>query len=671
MDQSQAPVLEALAAFQANPLTVFTPPGHKQGRGADPRVLATMGSEVFRADVLATGGLDDRLDSRGILAHAQELMAEAVGADHTFFSTCGSSLSVKAAMLAVAGPHEELVVGRDAHKSVVAGLILAGIRPVWVDPCWDAGRHLAHPPSAAAVRTALDGHPTAQGALITSPTPYGTCADLEAIAGACHERGKPLIVDEAWGAHLPFHPRLPRWAMDAGADVCVTSVHKMGSALEQSSVFHLQGDLVEAAVLKQREDLLGTTSPSTLVYAALDGWRRQMVQHGRALYDRTLDLADDTRARIDAIDGLHVHGREDFCGPRLAADLDPFQVVIDISALGTSGYLAGDWLRSHHQLTLHVCDHRRVSAQLTHADDSATTGALLHGLTELVAVAEDLTPVSRVNVPAPDALRLEQAMLPRDAFFGPTEQVPVDKAADRIAAEMLTPYPPGIPAALPGERLTDDVLDYLRSGLRAGMLIPDSADAALTTVRVAVETHTGTPHTGRPGDPVPATSGLDRAAVLARQITSALAAAGHTVAVAESLTGGRLATVLADAPGAGRTFLGGVVAYATDLKSTLLNVDSGLLADEGAVHPEVAAQMAQGIRAATGATYTLATTGVAGPSPQDGRPVGTVHIALAGPDTTVTAEPRPHTGDREDIQHTTVLAALRLLHDHLRPPVGP
>ncbi|MFB6894521.1 aminotransferase class I/II-fold pyridoxal phosphate-dependent enzyme [Kitasatospora sp. NPDC056327] len=488
MDQSQAPVLEALAAFHANPLTTFTPPGHKQGRGADPRVLQALGADVFRADILATGGLDDRLDGRGILRHAQELMAEAVGADHTFFSTCGSSLSVKAAMLAVAGPHEELVVGRDVHKSVVAGLVLAGIRPVWAEPEWDARLHLAHPPSADTVRSALERHPDAKGALVTSPTPYGTCADLEAIAAVCHERGKPLIVDEAWGAHLPFHPDLPRWAMDAGADVCVTSVHKMGSALEQSSVFHLRGDRVDPAVLKQREDLLGTTSPSTLVYAALDGWRRQMVQHGRALYDRALDLAGHVRAGVDALDGLHVHGRDDFCGPGRAADLDPLQVIIDVSALGTSGYRAGDWLRSHHQLTLHVCDHRRISAQLTHADDTTTAAALLDGLGELAAVADGLPPVPRVDVPDPERLRLEQVLLPRDAFFGPTEQVPAAKAAGRIAAEMLTPYPPGIPAALPGERLNTDVLDYLRSGIGAGMLVPDSADPALDTVRVVVET---------------------------------------------------------------------------------------------------------------------------------------------------------------------------------------
>jgi arginine decarboxylase len=482
-DHAQAPVLDALAAYHERADVPFTPPGHKQGRGADPRVLAVLGEEVFHSDVLVFAGLDDRRSTGRVLERAQELMADAVRAERTFLTTCGSSLSVKSAMLSVAGPHEKLLVGRDAHKSVISGLILSGVQPIWVEPNWDPDLHLAHPPSAAAYERAFLEHPDARGALVTSPTPYGTCADLAAIAEVCHERGRPLIVDEAWGAHLPFHPDLPSWAMDAGADVCVTSVHKMGSGLEQGSVFHQQGDLVDPDVLKARADLLGTTSPSVLIYAALDGWRRQMVQHGRRLLGDALDLAHTLREDIEAIDSLHVHAGE-FLGPDRAFDLDPLQIIIDLTGLGITGYQAADWLRTHHHINLHVSDHRRSSAQLTHADDHDSTEVLTTALKDLTAHAADLAPAPAVSIPPPDRLRLEQERLPRDAFFGRTEQIPLNEAVGRVVAEMLTPYPPGIPAALPGERLNEPVIDYLRTGLQAGMVVPDAADPQLGSVRV-------------------------------------------------------------------------------------------------------------------------------------------------------------------------------------------
>src|SRR5882757_6908860 len=197
MDQSQAPLLDALVDYHAANRYGFTPPGHRQGRGVDDRVLEVLGRQPFRDDVLASGGLDDRRMSNKYLKRAEDLMAEAVGADVAWFSTCGSSLSVKAAMMAVASGDGSLLVSRDSHKSIVAGLIFSGVQPRWITPRWDAERHFCHPPSPKDVEEAWQRHPDAAGALIVSPSPYGTCADLEELATVCHARGKPLIVDEA------------------------------------------------------------------------------------------------------------------------------------------------------------------------------------------------------------------------------------------------------------------------------------------------------------------------------------------------------------------------------------------------------------------------------------------------------------------------------------------
>ena len=486
MDHSKVPMLTALEEFRRRGDVVYGPPGHKQGRGADPRVREILGAGVFESDVLSLNGLDDRRQSQGILQQAQDLMADAVGADKAFFSTCGSSLSVKTAMLAVAGPGEKLLLSRNAHKSVIAGVIVNGVEPIWVHPHFDAERHLAHPPEPENFRRKLEEHPDAKGAVLITPTDWGTCADIRGVADVCHEFGVPLIVDEAWGAHLPFHPELPTWGMDAGADLVVTSVHKMGGAIEQSSVFHLQGDRVSPEVLKQREDLLGTTSASSLVYCTLDGWRRHMVEQGHELLEVARQRALRVRTALHDVRGLSVMGDE-VVGPGMAFELDPLKITIDVRDLGIHGMQAAEWLRANCHVDVGASDTFRMTAHLTHADDDRTEQILVESMRKLVERADEIERPPAVDVPAPGALELEQARLPRDAFFGPAEHVPAEKAAGRIAAELLSPYPPGVPAVAPGEVITTEVVDYLRSGLAAGLLVPDATDPSLETLRVLVE----------------------------------------------------------------------------------------------------------------------------------------------------------------------------------------
>jgi arginine decarboxylase len=486
MDQDQAPILAGIADYHRKNRYGYSPPGHRQERGVDPYTLEVLGADPFRGDLLATAGLDDRKASNGYLQQAQQLVADAVGCDQAFFSTCGSSLSVKAAILAVTRGEGELLIGRDAHKSVTSGLVLSGLQPRWIRPRYDEDQHMAHPPSPEAVEAMWQRYPDASAALIVSPTPYGTCADLEAIVEICHSRGKPLIVDEAWGAHLPFHEDLPTWAMNAGADLCVVSVHKMGLGFEQGSIYHLQGSLVDPTRLMQCADVLATTSTNTLIYAAMDGWRRNMVLNGKRLLGDALALARRVRDEVEQIDGLHVLEKE-LVQEEASHDFDPLHVLIDLQQLGISGFQAADWLREHEFIDVGLNDHRRIEATISTADDDETAARLLTALRHLADAAPSMPRPPQVQLPSQADLELETAMLPRDAFFGPVEVVPVAEAVGRIAAEQITPYPPGIPAALPGERLNQAVVDYLTSGVAAGMELPDPGDPQLSTIRVARE----------------------------------------------------------------------------------------------------------------------------------------------------------------------------------------
>lgn len=274
--------------------------------------------------------------------------------------------------------------------------------------------------------------------------------------------------------------------MNAGADICVVSVHKLGLGFEQGAVYHLQGSLVDPVRLKQCADLLATTSTNVLIYAGLDGWRRHMVQSGKEELGAALQLVERSRARINEVPGMHVL-HDELIREEASHDFDPLHVLIDVKQLGISGYQAADWLRAERRIDVGLNDHGRIEATFSQSDTQETADRLLEALGALVQAAPEMPSPSPVLLPDSSALEMPTVRLPRDAFFGPVEVVPAKEAEGRIAAEQITPYPPGVPAILPGERINGQVIDYLLSGVEAGMVLPDPADPELKTIRVARE----------------------------------------------------------------------------------------------------------------------------------------------------------------------------------------
>jgi arginine decarboxylase len=475
MEHSNTPVLAAIEAERRSGTYTFSLPGHRFGRGVDDHTLAMLSRGVFESDVIM---------AKQAVPQAEELFADAVGARQATFTTCGSSISIHTGMLTVTGPGRKILVDRNVHKSVVASLILAGADPVWVRPRWDHENQIAHPATADDVAAALEQHPEVGAVLIITPTEYGSGADVRGIAERCHARGVPLFVDEAWGAHFPFHPDLPTAAVRAGADLTVQSLHKADGGLCQASVILLgEGDLVDPTDLRLRLDLITTTSPSALLFGSIDGFRRRMVTEGRELLGAALERAGRLRERLGKVDGLGVMDSS-ILGHDGVAEWDPLKLSVDISALGITGYQAREWLRSEHRLVAQLGDTRRIVCSLTYGDDDQAIERLASALEDLAArPPEPDRPAP--TIPALEELNLEQAMTPRDAYFAETEQV--KDPAGRISAEMISPYPPGVPAVLPGERFNTAVVQYLRDGHAAGMQSPDAADPQLETFGVVRE----------------------------------------------------------------------------------------------------------------------------------------------------------------------------------------
>jgi arginine decarboxylase len=474
MNQDSTPVLDAIARIRQEGTYTFSLPGHRFGRGIDDRTAEVLSRDVFAADVML---------AKSAVSEAEELYADAVGARHAVFTTCGSSISIHTAVLTVAGPGDKVLVDRNVHKSVVASLILAGVVPVWLRPCWDHEREIAHPASAEAVAAEFDRHPDITAVILITPTEYGTGADVRGVAELCHDRGLALLVDEAWGGHFGFHPDPPTAAVQAGADLAVQSLHKADGGLCQASMILVGGDLVDPVDLRLRLDLITTTSPSPLMYGSIDGWRRHLALNGKELIDGALERAARARTRLQRVRGLEVidESIHDTAG---VAEWDPLKLSVDVSGLGITGYQAKEWLLSQRRIAAQLGDARRVVCSLTYADDDSAIDRLVDALERLAA---DPPAPDRPSPVIPDLqrLNLEQAMSPREAYFAETEQVA--DPVGRIAAEMISPYPPGVPAILPGERFTEAVVTYLRSGRAAGMTIPDASDPELETFRVVAD----------------------------------------------------------------------------------------------------------------------------------------------------------------------------------------
>ena len=484
-DQDSTPYVDALLAYAALAPGRFQVPGHKGGGGADPKMRELIGDAGLRNDVPSvTEGVDIGPEPTPF-QQAQLLAAEAWGAQRTWFLVNGASQGNHATCLALAHGGSRVVVQRNVHSSVIDGFVLSGMRPTFVSPELDPELGIAHGLTPESLAAGLDATPDPVAAMVVSPTYFGACADVAGLAQVAHERGVPLVVDEAWGAHLHFHPDLPTDALAAGADLVTSSTHKIVGSLTQAAMLHLgRGGRLDPAVVDRCVSLVETTSPSGLLSGSLDAARRQAAVHGVELLGETLEAVAATRTEIEAIPGLSVLD-ESLVGRPGIAGWDPLRIAVDVRATGSTGYRLAKTAFYASGIDLELYSENVVVAIFGLGEPARPAGerlvaGLRHAVEELDH--EQGTPDEKLAPPPPWG---ELVMTPREAFLGPQEVIPFDAAAGRVAAEGLAAYPPGIPNVRPGERLTAATLDYIRESVAHGGYVRGGSDRELKTLRVA------------------------------------------------------------------------------------------------------------------------------------------------------------------------------------------
>ncbi len=486
-DQRETPYLDAALRYRATGYTPFHTPGHKLGKGAPAGLREFLGDTCLSVDIAMAGGVEDTRESSGLIRLAEDYAAEAWGSERSWFLVNGSTSGVHALLLTLCGPGDTVIVPRNAHKSMLAGLIFTGAVPLYMEPAIDPLWGIPLQVRAADALAALGRAPEARALFVTSPTYNGLGADLASIGALAHGAGVPFVVDQAWGPHLRFCPELPVDAMTAGADAAVVSTHKLISGITQSSVLMARGERVNLARLDGMVHMTQSTSPQVLMYVSIDAAREQMAVHGAELWRGAVELASWARAQIGEISGLRCLG-EELLERDGVAEFDPTRLTISACELGLTGYHFETALRDDYRIAVEAADPLNIVLNVTFGDRREDLELLVGALRDLAAryagvtASDAAAACSSLLAHTPPFTR--QAMSPRDAVFAAAVARPLADCAGEVSAEMVTPYPPGIPVLGPGEEVSPEIVAYLREASATGLKVHGPEDRTLRSLRV-------------------------------------------------------------------------------------------------------------------------------------------------------------------------------------------
>jgi arginine/lysine/ornithine decarboxylase len=480
---SHESILEAhIRDLQGSERASFHMPGHKGGAGAPARGRALLGDQVYAADLSELSGFDYLHAARAALLEAQARAAQIFGARQSWYLVNGATVGNIAAICATVGDGDAVLVARDSHRSVYAGLALSGATPIYLPPVRNDHLDGLYGVDLAEVEHFLDEHVEIGAVHITSPSYYGFTAPVREIAALAHAHGVPLIVDEAHGAHFVFHDDFPSSALSCGADLVVQSPHKTLGSLTQSSLLHLQGDLTSAAGVASYLGMLQSSSPSALLLVSLDVAIEEMERTGKKSWAVAREHAARIRSAVNCFEGVTCYGDEVKNAAGISS-FDPTKVVIDVNGLGTTGFAAGRWLRTEWQINPEFSDLRRMVFSVTSGDTNESTELLIdalralaqnrhlfHAHPNLIALWPAMTPVSRLT--------------PREAQQRAAISIPTREAVGEISGEMIVPYPPGVPLVVAGEEISAEIIETMHQLVSAGCRIVGPFDPTGATLRI-------------------------------------------------------------------------------------------------------------------------------------------------------------------------------------------
>lgn len=480
LDQSKMPIYEALQQIKRDRLVPFDVPGHKHGKG-NPELTEFLGQKCMGVDVNSMKPLDNLCHPVSVIKEAEELAADAFNAAHAFFMVGGTTSSVQSMIMASVKAGEKIIMPRNVHRSAINAMILTGAIPVYVNPEVDKRLGISLGMSVSQVEKAILDNPDAKAILINNPTYYGICSNIKAIVELAHRHNMLALVDEAHGTHFYFSDELPMSAMEAGADMASVSMHKSGGSLTQSS-FLLLGPNANADYVRQVINLTQTTSGSYLLMVSLDMSRKNLALNGQKIFHKVRSLARYAREEINQIGDYYAYCRELINGDSVY-DFDVTKLSIFTLDVGLAGIEVYDLLRDEYGIQIEFGDIGNVLAYISVGDSEANIERLVGALSEIRRRFKK----DRSGMLDHEYINPEVVISPQQAFYGDKESVALDDSIDRVCSEFVMCYPPGIPILAPGERITKEILDYIKYAKEKGCFMTGPEDMEINKLNVLVE----------------------------------------------------------------------------------------------------------------------------------------------------------------------------------------
>lgn len=477
-NQNRTPLFDAIKQYNKRQVIPFDVPGHKHGKGI-PELVEFVGSKVLEIDVNSMKELDNLNSPSGVIKEAEALMADAYCSDHAFFLVNGTSSGIQAMIMSACNPGEKIIMPRSAHKSAINGLIISGAVPIYIQPETSERLGIAVGVSVESIQLAIAKNPDAKAVFLINPTYYGTTSNLKEIISIAHMHGMAVLVDEAHGAHLAFHEELPPEAMCLGADMAAVSLHKTGGSLTQSSALLLNNGLVQRSHVKTVLNLTQTTSASYLLMGSLDIARRMLATRGKEIFDNILNIARIARKEINNIEGLYAFGKELIGEPGIY-NFDETKLGINVADLGITGFRAYDILRDEYNIQVELGDVFNILAIISVGDDMGSIQALMSALKDMSKrYRGGGMQFDKINLTNPELI-----VSPRNAFFASKKLVRLEEAEGEISGESIMVYPPGIPIITPGERVSKEIINYIRYINNQHSMLTDTEDSSVQYIKV-------------------------------------------------------------------------------------------------------------------------------------------------------------------------------------------